>query len=168
MATHSLPGESHGQRHLVGYSPWGRKSRTRLSNLGRMEDTAGTALSAVWRNIQDAQLFRVSTISTLTLQLRKLRLREENVTDLQVPELRSEHRTCASKKKETTRTHNLILINCRRYGTCSIRNMKQERSINLAVKRYFSDARRAKHECSRSDAKISLAVHFINGLEETE
>ena len=28
MATHSpasLPGESHGQRILVGYSPWGRK-----------------------------------------------------------------------------------------------------------------------------------------------
>ena len=27
MATHSvfLPGKSHGQRNLVGYSPWGRK-----------------------------------------------------------------------------------------------------------------------------------------------
>ena len=27
MATHSifLPGESHGQRSLMGYSPWGRK-----------------------------------------------------------------------------------------------------------------------------------------------
>ena len=27
MATHSvlLPGESHGRRRLVGYSPWGRK-----------------------------------------------------------------------------------------------------------------------------------------------
>ena len=27
MATHSkfLPGESHGQRNLVGYSPWGRR-----------------------------------------------------------------------------------------------------------------------------------------------
>ena len=27
MATHSvfLPGESHGQRSLVGYSPWGHK-----------------------------------------------------------------------------------------------------------------------------------------------
>ena len=24
-----LPGESHGQRSLAGYSPWGRKSRTR-------------------------------------------------------------------------------------------------------------------------------------------
>ena len=28
-----LPGESHRQRSLVGYSPWGRKSRTRLSAL---------------------------------------------------------------------------------------------------------------------------------------
>ena len=29
MATHSvfLPGKSHGQRNLVGYSPWGRRVR---------------------------------------------------------------------------------------------------------------------------------------------
>ena len=27
-----LPGESHGQRSLAGYTPWGRKSQTRLSN----------------------------------------------------------------------------------------------------------------------------------------
>ena len=27
-----LPGESHGQRSLVGYSPWGRKSQTRLND----------------------------------------------------------------------------------------------------------------------------------------
>ena len=34
MATHSrfLPGESHAQRSLAGYSRWGRKSWTRLSN----------------------------------------------------------------------------------------------------------------------------------------
>ena len=25
MATHGLPGESHGQRSLVAYSPWGHK-----------------------------------------------------------------------------------------------------------------------------------------------
>ena len=28
-----LPGESHGQRNLAGYSPWGHKSQTRLSDL---------------------------------------------------------------------------------------------------------------------------------------
>ena len=28
----SLPGKSHGQRSLAGYSPWGGKSQTRLSN----------------------------------------------------------------------------------------------------------------------------------------
>ena len=28
-----LPGEFHGQRSLVGYSPWGRKSQTRLKSL---------------------------------------------------------------------------------------------------------------------------------------
>ena len=27
-----LSGKSHGQRSLVGYSPWGRKSQTRLSD----------------------------------------------------------------------------------------------------------------------------------------
>ena len=27
-----LPGESHGQRSVTGYSPWDRKSWTRLSN----------------------------------------------------------------------------------------------------------------------------------------
>ena len=34
MATHSsiLPGKSHGQRSLVGYSLWGHKSWTPLSN----------------------------------------------------------------------------------------------------------------------------------------
>ena len=26
-----LPGESHGQRHLLGYSPWGHKSQTDLA-----------------------------------------------------------------------------------------------------------------------------------------
>ena len=31
MATH-LPGESHGQRSLEGYSPWGRKSWVWFSN----------------------------------------------------------------------------------------------------------------------------------------
>ena len=31
----SLPGESHGQRSLVGYSPWGHKNQTRLSNYTR-------------------------------------------------------------------------------------------------------------------------------------
>jgi len=27
-----LPGESHGQRSLAGYRPWGRQSRARLSD----------------------------------------------------------------------------------------------------------------------------------------
>lgn len=46
--------------------------------------------------------------------------------------------------------------------------MKQEQSTNLGINSYFSDGRRAKHKGSWSDTKISLAVHFINGLEETE
>ena len=42
MATHSpvfLPGESHGQKNLTGYSLWGRKSQTRLS-----DDTTTTTI----------------------------------------------------------------------------------------------------------------------------
>ena len=35
-----LPGESHRQRSLAGYSPWGRKSRTRLSALSHPRDPA--------------------------------------------------------------------------------------------------------------------------------
>ena len=43
MATHSsvLPGESHGQRGLVGYSPWVAKSRTRLSDSGWVNTNKG-------------------------------------------------------------------------------------------------------------------------------
>ena len=35
MASHSvfLPGESHGQRSLVGYSPWDRKDSDRTESL---------------------------------------------------------------------------------------------------------------------------------------
>ena len=34
VPTHSslLPRESHGQKSLAGYSPWGHKSQTQLSN----------------------------------------------------------------------------------------------------------------------------------------
>ena len=35
-----LPGESHRQRSLAGYSPWGHKSRTRLSALSHPRDPA--------------------------------------------------------------------------------------------------------------------------------
>ena len=32
-----LPGETHGQRSLVGYSPWGHLSRTGLSSVRKAE-----------------------------------------------------------------------------------------------------------------------------------
>ena len=46
MATHSsiLAGKSHGQRSLVGYSPWGRKesdTAERLNNNDDLENTRG-------------------------------------------------------------------------------------------------------------------------------
>ena len=46
-----LPGESHGQRNLVGYSPWGHKSQTRLS------DFHFTSLGRKWVKI--AKVFRI-------------------------------------------------------------------------------------------------------------
>ena len=36
-----LPGESHGQRSLVGYSPWGQ-SQMQLSTLNFLDNTAET------------------------------------------------------------------------------------------------------------------------------
>ena len=33
-----LPGKSHGRRNLVGYSPWGAKCQTRLSDLTNKYD----------------------------------------------------------------------------------------------------------------------------------
>ena len=35
-----LPGKSHGQRSLVGCSPWGRQSRTRLKRLSSSSSIA--------------------------------------------------------------------------------------------------------------------------------
>ena len=32
-----LPGETHGQKSLVGYSPWGHQSRTGLSSVRKAE-----------------------------------------------------------------------------------------------------------------------------------
>ena len=39
MATHSslLPGKSHGQRSLVGYSPWGRKESDTTEQLNHLQ-----------------------------------------------------------------------------------------------------------------------------------
>ena len=46
-----LPGESRGQRNLVGYSPWGRKSRTLLS------DFHFTRLESRWSRDQKLVVF---------------------------------------------------------------------------------------------------------------
>ena len=43
-----LPGEFHGQRSLAGYSPWGRRSRTRLSNLYTHTHTHKVPLDFPW------------------------------------------------------------------------------------------------------------------------
>ena len=49
-----LPGKSHGQRSLVGYNPWGPKSRTRLSDFTftfyfhALEKEMGTHSRGAW------------------------------------------------------------------------------------------------------------------------
>ena len=39
VATHFLPGEPHGQRSLVGYSPWGRRESYSTERLSRLSHT---------------------------------------------------------------------------------------------------------------------------------
>ena len=48
MATHSsiLAGESHGQRSLEGYSPWGAQSWTRLKQLSIMHASTFTRIKS--------------------------------------------------------------------------------------------------------------------------
>ena len=51
-----LPGESHGQRSLAGYSPSGRKSRTRLSDFATSNPLClpgGSEVKASARNARD-------------------------------------------------------------------------------------------------------------------
>ena len=43
-----LPGESHGQTSLVGYSPWGCKSQTQLNNMGCRSNHRLRGLREVW------------------------------------------------------------------------------------------------------------------------
>jgi len=51
MATHPvfLPGESHGQRNLVGYSPWGDKESGMTERL-TLSLSLGQMLSGSWSN----------------------------------------------------------------------------------------------------------------------
>ena len=51
MATHSniLPGESHGQRSLVGYSPWGCKE---LDMTEQLTHTHTTELHFIWGHLK--------------------------------------------------------------------------------------------------------------------
>ena len=54
MATHSifLPGESHGQRFLVGYSPWGRKGL----------DTSEQLTHTSWKIMNPLPFFRPESV----------------------------------------------------------------------------------------------------------
>ena len=48
-----LPRESHGQRSLAVYSPWGRKSQTGLSDLARIhapEESDFNIIKHQWQN----------------------------------------------------------------------------------------------------------------------
>ena len=56
-----LPGESHRQRSLAGYSPWGRRSRTRVTALSQL--SSGTQACPAVGNPMDYQASRSITNS---------------------------------------------------------------------------------------------------------
>ena len=65
-----LPGESHGQRSLVGYSPGDRKSRTRLSAIFLLSLRTGQERTRTkhWRRKKDSQkTFWVETFTSTLL-----------------------------------------------------------------------------------------------------
>ena len=43
-----LPGKSHGQRSLVGYSPWGHKEPDTTERLGTTHSTAMKSVAKFW------------------------------------------------------------------------------------------------------------------------
>ena len=58
-ATHSrvfLPGESHGQRSLVGYSAWGCKNWTRLSDYTTTVGKRPVGLEGIWKISEEATI----------------------------------------------------------------------------------------------------------------
>jgi len=52
MAIHSscLPEEFHGQRSLVGYSPWGRKESDTTERLTHIQHTQNKNIFVFWKN----------------------------------------------------------------------------------------------------------------------
>ena len=129
---------------------------------------AGTVLNTLQCHVCYIQFHEVGTIIILMLWLRKQKLREVNVTNFKCQSSDLSPGWLNQRTRKHTHRNKSYFNKLWIYGKCSIRNMKQEQSTVLGVNRYFSDGRKAKHEGSRSDAKTSLAVHFINGLEETE
>ena len=60
-----LPGKSHGQRSLAGYSSWGPNSQTRLSNVA----TCSHVQCALWENKELPRLIFYSNLGSLILDL---------------------------------------------------------------------------------------------------
>ena len=59
-----LPGESHGQRSLAGYSPWGHKSWTRLSDYTTTTTQSLTLLTISTTSIQATAILPWTTAAT--------------------------------------------------------------------------------------------------------
>ena len=58
-----LPGESYGQRRLAGYSPWGRKSRTQLSDQTNQPTNQPTIWSGMIYIIQkNVSIYNICTL----------------------------------------------------------------------------------------------------------
>ena len=59
------PGESHGQRSLAGYSPWGPKELDMTERLTQSFVRFVTCVSAVFIGTFDEQMFLVSKVVEL-------------------------------------------------------------------------------------------------------
>ena len=94
MATHSvfLPRKSYGQRSLAGYSPWGHKSWTRLSDKPPLPTTSDDSLIFTSSKSQISWIFSYTTFygHNFFFHLSKY-LRVELLNDGMVKYIRSYH-----------------------------------------------------------------------------
>ena len=60
-----LPGESHGQRSLVGYSPWGRKESDTSERLDLTAGVLSCMMQIFWKMVW---LLKLNTYISLAIQ----------------------------------------------------------------------------------------------------
>ena len=81
-----LPGKSHGQRSLAGYSPWGRKSQTRLSCWEFTQDTHKLSHLLAWLRF-NATICKTGVITPLHEVVRRISYLHTTLTQLLLSKL---------------------------------------------------------------------------------